>query len=345
MSFSVVWPLALWLLPLALAPLFCSALRPSAISSVQAAPDDPASSFVSRALRIAAITAIGASVIALAGPFREGRTVFRAGEGAEISILVDRSASMNDTFAGRQPSGEEESKAAAAKRILSGFVGRRAHDLFGVAAFSTSPLLLMPMTDHRDAVRAAVQAIDRPGLGYTNIGRGLAMALSLFDAGGDARSRVILLVSDGAAVIDPRIQAELRADFRRIGPDLYWLFLRTRGAKGISDKPETGDDTPQALPERHLDLFFKSLGVPYHAFEAEGSAAVEAAIGEIDRLERRPFLYPERIPREDLTEVALIVAGVCCLLLLAAKLAETELKTAHPAPAMAPRRSARGAAR
>lgn len=322
MSFGFASPLALALLPLALLPAVFSALRPAPVASVSAAPLDSASRLVALALRGASMLAIGACALAVAAPFREGGAIYREGEGAKIAILIDRSASMNESFAGRQPSGAEESKAAAAKRLLDGFIGRRAHDLFGVAAFSTSPMLVMPMTDHRAAVRAAIGAIDRPGLGYTNIGRGLAMALSMFGPGGEARSRAILLVSDGAAVIDPRIQDELRADFRRVDPSLYWLFLRTAGAKGVSDKPEAGEDTPQAMPERHLDLFFKSLGIDYRAFEAEGPAAVEQAIAEIDRLERHPIRYVERVPREDLTDLALAAAAFVSLLLLAAKFAE-----------------------
>ncbi|OAI30796.1 VWA domain-containing protein [Methylosinus sp. R-45379] len=327
MSFGLASPLALFLLPLALAPLLFSPLRLSPISSVSAAPQDALSTLVAWALRLLASLAIGASTLAVAGPFREGLAIQRYGEGAEISILVDRSASMNETFAGRTPAGGEESKASAAKRFMTDFVDRRAHDLFGVTAFSTSPIMVMPMTNHRAAVRAAIQAIDRPGLGYTNIGRGLAMALSQFPAGGEIESRVILLVSDGAAVIDPRIQDQLRADFRKIRPNLYWLFLRTRGAKGISDQPDAGElDTPQALPERHLDLFFKSLGIGYRAFEAEGPAAVADAIAEIDRLERRPFRYVERIPRKDLTDQSLIVAAFATSVLVVAKFAETRLK-------------------
>ena len=65
---------------------------------------------------------------------------------------------MNDTFAGRSPEGGEESKATATKRILKDFIGQRPHDLVGVAAFSTSPMLVMPLTDHHDAVRAAIDA-------------------------------------------------------------------------------------------------------------------------------------------------------------------------------------------
>lgn len=338
MTFGVSVPAALWLLPIALAPALFLFFRPSSIPSIAAAPRDQTSQIVDVGLRCAAALAIAGTILVIAGPYRGSHSVVRIGEGAEVVVLIDRSSSMNESFAGRQPSGEEESKAAASKRILDGFISRRAHDLFGVAAFSTSPILVMPMTDRRDAVRAAIQAIDRPGLGYTNIGRGLAMALSMFGAGGSSDSRVILLVSDGAAVIDPRIQDELRADFQKIRPNLYWLFLRTTGSKGISDRPEPGEDTPQAMPERHLDLFFKSLGVSYRSFEAEGPAAVEDAIAQIDRIERHPIAFEEKLPREDLTHIALTIASLATFLLLAAKLAETRLAGAgRSAPDKTPR--------
>jgi mxaC protein len=79
------------------------------------------------------------------------------------------------------------------------------------------------------------------------------------------------------------------------------------------------------MPERHLDLFFKGLNVPYRAFEAESPAAVEAAVREIGRLETNPIPYTERIPRRDLSEAAYMVAAAATLILLLAKLAEVDL--------------------
>jgi mxaC protein len=96
------------------------------------------------------------------------------------------------------------------------------------------------------------------------------------------------------------------------------------------------------MPERHLDLFFKSLGIGYRAFEAEGPAAVAEAIAEIDRLERRPFRYVERIPRKDLTDQSLLVAVFATSVLVVAKFAETRLK--QTARAGAPRQAARSTA-
>jgi mxaC protein len=182
------------------------------------------------------------------------------------------------------------------------------------------------MTDHKDAVMAAVDAMDRPGLAMTNVGRGLALAFDMQEADTSPAARVIVLVSDGAAVIDRKVQEKLRAAFARRPINLYWLFLRTAGTPGISTLPAPGEeDTPQAMPERHLDKFFKSLGITYQAFEAENPEAVGAAIAEIGKLERSPITYRERIPHEDLKTRAFALAFAAMLVLLAAKLAEVRL--------------------
>jgi mxaC protein len=277
----------------AIAPLLKSALRASTVSSLDCAPQDGLSGFVDASLKFLGVVAPFASLLGAAGPFLPGEEIERVAEGAQIVMLIDRSGSMNETFAGRNPSGVEESKAAAAKRILRNFVDSRRHDLVGVAAFSTSPMLVTPLSDHPDATKAAIDAMDRPGLDYTNIARGLALALSMFRASDADRSRAILLISDGAGVIDPKIQEDLRADFRNTNVNIYWLFLRTEGSRGIHDAD--GDaESPQAAPERHLDLYFKSLGVPYRAFEAEGPKATEEALHQIDKLERRTMRYLEK---------------------------------------------------
>ncbi len=340
-SHGVATPWVLWLLPLALLPLVASGRRRNGLPAIAAAPADPLSRRIGLALTLSGIAALGGLVVGLAGPYRAGERITRIGIGAQVSMLIDRSGSMNETFAGKQPSGAEESKAAASRRLLAGFVGEREHDLFAVTAFSTAPMLVMPMTDRHDAVRAAIAAIDRPGLDYTNVARGLAMALAQFGADRGV-SRVLLFISDGAAVIDPRVQDQLRADFAKIRPNLYWLFLRTKGSPSIHDRPE-GEDTPQAAPERHLDLFFRSLGIPYRAFEAEGPQAVADAIAQIEALERDPIPYTEIRPRHDLTGWAYGVAALGLLLLALAALAEADLsarRTARGVAAAEPRRRA-----
>lgn len=328
-DFALDRPYALWLALLAILPLLSLPRYVSGWSWLGTVPHDALSKIVDIGWRVLGSMAILMLTLGVAGLYRPGGSVQRIGTGAHLVLLVDRSASMNESFAGRMPSGDEESKAQAAKRLLNGFAAGRPQDRIGMVAFSTMPLFVLPLTDKQQAVEAAINAIDRPGLAQTDIGRGLAMSLSIFDKDDDPlASRVVVLVSDGAAVIDMRVQNALRAALVSRPVRLYWLFLRTARSPGIYDIPEDpGKDTPQSMPERHLDIYFKSLGIPYRAFEAENAQSVVKAMEEIDRQERAPLRYTEYLPRRDLGVYAFGLAALALLLLLAAKLAERRVGT------------------
>lgn len=326
MSMDVDHPALLALLVFCLLPLVARTLSGTAVPALLAVPRDGLSRVLDGGLKLAGVAAIAALVLGLAGLHLTSQTVERVGSGAHLVLLFDRSASMDNTFADRQPGQGEESKSAAAKRLVTDFLARRPRDRIGVAAFSTSPMPVLPLTDHHHAVAAAVAAIDRPGLALTDVGRGLVLAFSTFDRDGTGAARAVLLVSDGAAVIDLRVQAALRDAVKRSPVRIYWLFLRTAGSAGIFDKPRApGEDTPQAMPERHLNLFLASLGVPYRAFEAGSPQAVADAIAEIDRQETAPLTYLERIPRRNLARPAYGIAALAMVLLLLARLAERGL--------------------
>jgi mxaC protein len=329
-DWGVDHPLVLALLVLALLPFAATVFVRRGIPAATLVPDDIVSKAMSAGLHMAGAVAMVALVLGLAGLHRREQAIARQGTGAHLVLLLDRSSSMDNSFVDRAPTGDQEAKSVVAKRLLADFVTRRPQDRIGVAAFSTSPMPVLPLTDHHAVVRAAIAAIDRPGLAFTDVGRGLALALSSFADDTDETSRAILLVSDGAALIDRRVQEALRDSVARTPVHLYWLFLRSRGSKGIFEVPPPGEDTPQANPERHLHLFLQSLGVPYEAFEATSPRAVEQAIAEIDRQETRPITYVERVPRRDLARTAFAIAAAAVGLLLAAKLAERTL--ARPVP-------------
>lgn len=325
-NLALTYPAIAFLLPLALAPLLRLSTTPQDYPSLQSTEGDALSATLNGLLRLAGAVAIASLILGIGGLHIKGQTITKTGEGAHIVLLIDRSASMDNNFAGRAPEGGEVSKSAAARRLIKDFILAREHDLVGVAAFSTSPMHVLPLTGHKAALLAAVDAMDRPGLAFTNVGRGLALSLDIHESDTSAAARAILLVSDGAAVIDRKVQEKLRAEFTKRKINLYWLFLRTAGTRGISDAPPPGEpDTPQAFPERHLDIFFKSLGTNYKAFEAESPAAVGEAIAEISKLERNPITYVETTPRRDLAGFAYLLAGLATLLLLAAKAVEVRL--------------------
>ncbi len=322
----VTSPLWLMLLPVALLPLFAGFFDEQRYPSLEGVASDALSRAFDWGIRLAGTTAIASLLLGNAGIAIAEQTIERHGEGAHIVLLIDRSSSMDNTFAGRQPSGREESKSSAARRLLKEFVADREHDRFGIAAFSTSPMVILPMTDHKDILFAAIDAMDRPGLAFTDVGRGLALALKMHEQDTSNAARAIVLVSDGAAVIGRRLQEKLRESFAKQPVRLYWLFLRTAGTRGIFDPPADGEqDTPQVLPERHLNKFFESLRIPYKAFEAENPSAIGTAIEEISRLERMPISYSERTPSKDMSFWAYLTAALLLGLLLASKLFERKI--------------------
>ncbi|WP_428929393.1 vWA domain-containing protein [Marinibacterium sp. SX1] len=319
-------PLLLVFAALALIPLMIRPQRPAPLPRLPGLAPDGLSRGVSLALPSLGALAVLALVTALAGPYRGGGLVLRDGIGAHIVLLFDRSSSMNDSFAGRRPDGGEESKSAVARRLILDFIDKRPHDRIGVAAFSTSPMVVMPLTDHLDAVQGAVSAIDQPGLAHTDVGSGLALALGLFPDDTPPDSRALILVSDGAGVIERRVQDLLRARMAENPVNLYWLFIRTRGSPGIFDVPDrSSEDTPHARPERHLHLFLQDLGVPYHALEAESPEAIAEAIARIDRLESHPVTYRARVARRDLGPLFYRIAALCLAVLALAAGMERDL--------------------
>ncbi|QRZ16120.1 VWA domain-containing protein (plasmid) [Paracoccus methylovorus] len=322
---------ALFALPVALLPLAIRWLGASAVPRLDLRAVGGRT--VGPALIALAMLALAALILGLAQPYLRGGSVAYRGIGTNLVLLIDRSSSMDDTFAGRSPQGDNESKASAARRILLDFIARRPDDRIGIAAFSTAPMLVLPMTESRTAIAAAVAAMAEPGLSQTDVGRGLTLALEMAGEASASDARAVVLVSDGAAVIAPEVQTALRNLAARQQVNIYWLYLRTKGAKGIFEVPEPGQgDTPHLRPERHLHIFLQSLRLPYYAFEADSPGAVEAAVTEIDRMESRPILTRRPVPRRDLAWACYLLASISCAALAAARWLERRYAPRRPAP-------------
>jgi len=325
MNWAVNTPWALTGLLLALLPLFNSGMRTSPAPWTALIPGDTLSVFVVCCLRLCAVAAIAGLVLGIAGLHRTEQSRERIGHGAHIVLLLDRSSSMDNSFAGRAPNGSDESKATAARRLLTAFVKQRQNDLIGVAEYSTSPLFVMPLTENKNAVTAAIAATATPALGFTHVSKGLGMAISFFEQQPITGSRIVLLVSDGAAAIDHDSEQKLRLWFKQQQVRLYWIFLRTAGSPGIFDQPEDSrDDNAQAMPELYLHKFFLGLGSPYQAYEAESPDALKQAIADINQLENLPMHYVERIPKQDLSAACYSVAAFLLLVLLGVKFFEVK---------------------
>jgi mxaC protein len=341
-SFDQPWLLCL--LPLALLPLWARPGTTLDHAWLAFMPRDRLSNALAWALRGAGVLALAALGVGLAGPHRPEVEVERVGQGAEIVLVLDRSRSMDQGFAGAPPAGPvpkgtgaeaidyyssqspgrlRNSKGKVARQLLSDFAARRPSDRFGMIVFSTLPIRVLEFTHKQDVIQAAIAAgnIGR-GLSETNIGLALESALSSFDDRPYTGSRIVMLVSDGGDRLDEDSRERIAHQARKQRVALYWLYLRSGNSPGL--KLETGEAPANAdtVPEYLLHRFFASMGTPYRAYEASNTDALQQAIEAVSRLENLPITYLDTLPRRDLAPLCFGAALAAVLLLLAASLLE-----------------------
>ena len=337
-------PAWLWLLPLAVLPLLLQPGRALANAWVSLMPHDRASEALGGLLRGLGVLALAALVVGVAGPYRPEYTVERVGKGAEIVLVLDRSRSMDQGFAGARPSGSaargtgpeaidfymsqtpgrlRDSKGKVARQMLSDFATKRPDDRFSMIVFSTLPIRVLEFTQKDEAIQAAITAgnIGR-GLAETNIGLALLSALSSFDDQPYTGSRIIMLVSDGGDRLDPDASERITYFARKHHVAIYWIYLRSANSPGLM--LETGESPQNAdtVPEYALHRFFGAMGTPYRAWEAGTPDALQKAIESVNQLENLPITYLDSVPRRELSAWCRGTALACVLLLLAANLVE-----------------------
>lgn len=322
------WQQPLWLLalPLAALPLLRNRRDTLAYPHVGWLPADRLGRAAGLLWRLCAAVAVAAVVIALAGPQWPGGQEQHTGRGAEIAVLMDRSRSMDERMLPsdwrtidplllrHQARSRGEPKGDAARRLLAAFVAERPDDRFALMYFSTRPMLAVPFTAHDEVVQAGIVAggIGR-GLADTDVGRALLAAIDLFRDRPYGGSRIILLVSDGAARLDEDTRRRIAAGLLRERISVYWLYLRSVQSPVLGD----GDEGAQrAIPELALHRFFSQLRTPYRAFQADNPDDLAQAVAEMGRAQHHPLDVVEQLPRRPLARPALLVALTAIALLL-----------------------------
>jgi mxaC protein len=249
MAFSHPW--LLWLLPLAVLPLLLQRAHAKQYSWVNMLPADPLSDLIGLILKALAVLTLIFIIVGLAAPHTNEQKVERIGVGAQIALVLDRSASMDDPFSGGTigtgNSTVGETKSVAAARLITEFVKSRQQDMFGMVTFSNSAMYVLPLSENKKAVIAAVQATGGNALFQTNIGSGLTSGAGLFDKIPDSGSRALILLSDGAGRLDDNTQQKIKEWFDRLHISLYWIVLRQPGGLSIFD-PNFKPKEDSALP-------------------------------------------------------------------------------------------------
>jgi mxaC protein len=240
--------------------------------------------------------------------------------------VLDRSASMDDPFSGTVGV-VGENKSAAAARLITQFVQSRQNDLMGMVSFSNSAMHVLPLTENKLAMVAAVQATAGNALFQTNIGSGLTAGAELFEKVPDSGSRAVILLSDGAGRVGADTQQKIRDWYDRMHISLYWIVLRQPGGLSIFDTTYKADPDKALPAEIELYEFFKTMKTEFHAYEAEDPKTLQLAIDDINRKEKKPIKYFEKIPGKDLSSICFLIAVGMIALLLGVKY--LEVKTWH----------------
>lgn len=329
MAFSHPW--LLWLLPMAVLPLLLQRAHAKHYSWVDMLPADPLSDLIGLLLKVLAVLTLVFIITGLAAPHTNEQKVQRIGVGAQIALVLDRSASMDDPFSGGTDAAGNnivgETKSVAAARLITSFVKSRQQDMFGMITFSNSAMYVLPLSENKKALIAAVQATGGNALFQTNIGSGLTSGAGLFEKIPDSGSRALILLSDGAGRLDANTQQKLKDWFDRLHISLYWIVLRQPGGLSIFDTTYVPPENSALPAEIELNEYFKTLKSPFKAYEAEDPKSLQMAMNDINEREKKPIKYFERIPGRDYSNACFIIAALMISLLLGVKY--LEVKTWH----------------
>jgi mxaC protein len=320
MTFLSPW--FLLLLPLATVPLWLKTRQGYVYSSFAMVPEDRLSYIADLMLRYLVVVALVAMVLALAEPQGPITQVERTGKGAQLVFVIDRSVSMDDPFAGAGLEGNiGESKAGAAKRLMTKFVLERPNDMIGVVAFSNGAIPIIPLTQNREAILATINAAAGSGLLQTNIGAGLTSGIAMFEGMENTGSRAIVLLSDGAGRVTPKAKQKIRNWAESFQVHIYWIVLRQPDGISIFNPKYESLAAGEFVPaEVELHKFFQTLKTKYQAYEAEDPKTLQAAILDINKREKNPIRYTEEIPGRDLASPLISLATLLLILHLLLRL-------------------------
>ena len=320
MTFSFPW--ILWFIPLAFIPLLFKEASLQYYSWNEMIPKDRLSRIIAMVLKFIATLILLTIILGLSGPHSLQREIEKTGIGAKIALVLDRSASMDDPFAGNDQSKVGEMKSAAAARLITDFVNSRKNDMIGMASFSNSGMYVLPLTDNKNAIISAVRATAGNALFQTNIGSGLTTGAELFNKVPDSGSRAMILLSDGAGRIDAPTQEKIKDWLGRFKISLYWIVLRQPGGISIFNTSFKARDDEPLPPQIELNEFFKTLHSPFQAYEAEDPKTLQKAIEDINQKEKKPIKYFEKIPGQDYSTHCFVAATLMMIALLTLKLIE-----------------------
>jgi len=196
-------------------------------------------------------TSLVFAILGMARPVWRNEYQSRSASGIDIVLAFDVSLSMDiDDF---RMDGRPMKRIDAAKRVVDSFISRRPDDRIGLVAFAGRPVSVSPITLDHDWLRLGLDGLrlNRQGIGTveeqgTAIGSALSAAATRLD-NRDAKSKIIVLITDGASNSGKISPLEAAQEIKTLGIKTYTVAIGTKEGRvspGIQSYPRQEFDLP-----------------------------------------------------------------------------------------------------
>jgi Ca-activated chloride channel family protein len=246
--------------------------------------------------------AVSALCIALSGPQRIGEKRPDPPQERDIIFIVDTSVSM--TLRDYLVEGERIDRMSVIRAMLDSFIQQLKGDRLGIIAFADTAHVLSPLTNDESLLRDLLPKL-RTGIAGRTSAIGEAITLAVKQAQpAKARRQVLILVSDAALPTGaiPAEQAAALAAKKKL--PLYTIAV--------------GSGSYAAEEERITGLIYHPANLPLmqelarqtgaKTYQAGDYVSLQAAVSDIEQLEKSPVQQAPRYYREHLYRWPLVIA-------------------------------------
>jgi Ca-activated chloride channel family protein len=238
--------------------------------------------------KVLMVSVISLMVLGFARPQWRSSVTQKTFLARDILLVMDLSLSMESRFEGF----DDSRKIDVAKSAAAQFIERRQSDRIGLLVFGDETFGSWPLTRDLKLISKKVSRLGSTFYGGTDLAKPFLKAMDHFREMGQSQNRVLVYLSDGEAVIPPKVKEEIIARLRMMEVHLYLV--------GVQFRKENSD----------ILEIVKEVGGKF--VEVESPAEMNAAFEEIDRLE--PSLVQVAGPRESQELHPVFVLAALCLL-------------------------------
>ena len=283
------------------------------------------------------LIALALLITALARPRLGKGYSEREESGIDIVLTIDVSGSMS-ALDFSPNAANPITRMDAVKAVIKEFVDRRPNDRIGMITFASNPFIVSPMTLNHDWLRKNFERVDIGVIDAdsTAIGTALVMSVNRLKELKNAKSRVVILLTDGennAGQITPIAAAEAAASF---STKVYTIAVGRSGivpaarldenqrvVRDNYNRPVYAGDMRSSVDEGTLRKISEITGGKF--YRAENMAELRNIYSDIDALEKTTVKLKNFTSYEELFPwFAIAALAVLALKLL---LVNTRLRT------------------